>query len=120
MRTYETTILVDPTLPDEKVEEVIKKVESIIKNHNGSVQKIERIGKRKLAYDIKKRTQGYYLMIEFQSTGNIAAILEHEYRLMDDVIFRYLTVVVDPKVILYREKKAQMALSQEPPVVVQN
>ena len=117
MRTYETTIILDPTFTDEKVEEVIKKIEGIITHHQSEVKKVDRMGKRKLAYDVRKRAHGIFVMIEFHGSGNITATLEHEYRLMNDLILRYLTVAVDPKVLTYREHRAKMAPPVSPETV---
>ena len=70
MRKYEGMIIIDPKLEDEKIKEKIEDVKKIIEK-KGKIEKIDEWGKRQLAYPIKKREEGYYLVIEFEADGSV-------------------------------------------------
>ena len=70
MRKYEGMIIIDPKLEEEKIKEKIEDVKKIIEK-KGKIEKIDEWGKRQLAYPIKKREEGYYLVIEFEADGSV-------------------------------------------------
>ena len=70
MRKYEGMIIIDPKLEEEKIKEKIEDVKKIIEK-KGKNEKIDEWGKRQLAYPIKKREEGYYLVIEFEADGSV-------------------------------------------------
>lgn len=107
MRYYETTFIVTPQLEDDKIEEVIKKVENIIKN-KGVIKLIDRWGKKKLAYPIANQQYGFYVHIQFEADGSVVEKLEREYKLNEGII-RYLTVRVDKKLLKLREMEEEKA-----------
>ena len=60
MRKYETIFILDPDLEEEQAQSVIEKVKGIITQTNGEILKVEDWGKRKLAYEVKKKPKGHY------------------------------------------------------------
>lgn len=96
MRTYETTFIVDSLIRPEETEEIINKIEKFISNNGGLIKKIDRWGKKRLAYEIKKRQYGYYVIIRYGAPPKLNRLLEKEYQL-DENILRYLTIVLDPR-----------------------
>ncbi len=96
MRTYETTFIVDSLIRPEETEEIINKIEKFISNNGGQIKKIDRWGKKRLAYEIKKRQYGYYVIIRYGAPPKLNRLLEKEYQL-DENILRYLTIVLDPR-----------------------
>jgi small subunit ribosomal protein S6 len=96
LRKYETTIIFDPALSDEAIEKEIKKVEEQISGLEGKILKVEKWGLRRLAYQIAKKSQGFYVFVLFEGQGSIPAELERNFRL-SEVCLRYLTVVSEQK-----------------------
>ncbi|RMI09641.1 MAG: 30S ribosomal protein S6 [Calditrichaeota bacterium] len=113
-KLYCTIFIVDISQNPEEVDTVTSRITQLIEDHGGVIQRVNPWGKRRLAYEIKKRTHGYYVEIEFTANSrlNIPRIIEEEYRLNDRVL-RYLTYVVSKEELAQRrlnekrEKKAQ-------------
>jgi len=91
LRPYETTFVIDSLLRAEEVDETIRRYLKFISDNGGEIRRVERWGKRRLAYEIRKRQYGYYVYVRFDGPPTIVAALEREYRL-DENILRYLTI----------------------------
>jgi small subunit ribosomal protein S6 len=98
MRHYETTYILRPNLGEEKFTEIIERTNAIIEGDNGAIIEVdrggERWGMRKLAYEIKKETQGYYVYMNYAAPGSTIQEMERIFRI-DDNVLRYLTVKLD-------------------------
>ena len=112
-RTYETTFIVNASLDDAQVDSVIGRVQDTITKNGGTVEALNKWGRKRLAYSINKKTNGYYVNIEFQAPNTLLAILERSFQL-DEMILRYLTVVLDPRAIVARAAAAAPAASEPP------
>jgi len=86
MRKYETIFILDPDLGEEQALSVIEKVKGIITQTNGEILKVEDWGKRKLAYEVKKKPKGHYILIHFLGSPALLSELERNFRVMDAVI----------------------------------
>ena len=64
MNKYESVIIINPSLDEEAVKMAVQKYSDLI-NKDGQVEKVEELGKRKLAYEIKKNKEAYYVVINF-------------------------------------------------------
>jgi small subunit ribosomal protein S6 len=106
LKLYETTILLDSTLKSDEMRNLIDKIANFISNHGGNIVKVDEWGKRRLAYEIKKKQYGYYVNIRFSGPAALSGLLEREYRLIDSVL-RHLTVKIDPLVLKSEEEKAR-------------
>lgn len=93
-RTYEVMYIVDPETADEKIAKLNDAVGKLIKKEGGTVVKVDDIGRKKLAYPIEKKEEGYYVLFEIEGSGQEIAELERRMR-VNDMIMRYLTVRVD-------------------------
>ncbi|MFZ5968265.1 MAG: 30S ribosomal protein S6 [Bacillota bacterium] len=93
MRKYETMFILKANLEEEKRNEVINKFKSIIET-DGAVEKVDEWGNRKLAYEINKMTDGYYVLINFTAGADLPKELDRNFRISDDVI-RHLIVNLD-------------------------
>ena len=102
-RLYETTIIVDPQLDQTKIEELVNKIQKMITDEGGSIRKVEHWGKKRMAYEIKKKQYGYYIYFLYDSNGKSLPNLEKEFRL-NEFIIRDLTVRLDDKAIKQLEK----------------
>ncbi|HOV86375.1 MAG TPA: 30S ribosomal protein S6 [Syntrophobacteraceae bacterium] len=96
MRKYETFFIVDPDLPDEVHSVIDDKLQSIVQSNGGMVLSYVPWGKRKLAYPIKKRSRGLYVLMEYAGGSKLVAELERNLRL-DERIIKFLTVKLDDK-----------------------
>jgi small subunit ribosomal protein S6 len=96
LKKYETTFIVDSLIKNEEIEGIITKIEKFITNNGGQIEAIERWGKKRLAYEIKKRQYGYYVHVVYNAPFKLNRLLDREYQL-DENIIRYLTVLVDPR-----------------------
>lgn len=115
-RFYETTFIVDALLEDEKVDKIIDHYTKFLKKNNAEVVNVEKWGRRKLAYPIKKRLSGSYVTLEVNSEPSVISKLERAYNLDEDIL-RYLTVSFDKKTLMdrnaYLEKKEQILKERE-------
>ena len=93
MNKYETIFIVNPGVSEEGIKNLIQKFSDII-NNDGKVLKVDEMGKKKLAYEVKKNKEGYYVAIEFEAKPELIKELERVYRITDDVI-KFLTVRKD-------------------------
>jgi small subunit ribosomal protein S6 len=78
-------VIFDGDLEENNVEGSVRRVHDQIKAKGGDVRRTERWGKRRFAYEIAKKTEGYYVVIEFLG-GEGLADLERQFRLADDVV----------------------------------
>ena len=93
MNKYESVVIIDPAVEEDKVKELSQKFTEII-NNDGKVEKVEELGKKKLAYEVKKNKEGYYVVINFEANPNLISELERNYRITDDVI-KFMTINVN-------------------------
>ena len=90
MNKYESVVIIDPAVAEENVKELSQKFTDII-NNDGKVEKVEELGKKRLAYEVKKNKEGYYVVINFEANPELISELERNYRIMDEVI-KFITV----------------------------
>ena len=93
MNKYESIISINPSVDEEKVNELTTKFTDMI-NEDGKVEKVDNLGKKKLAYPVKKNAEGYYVVFYFTANPSIIAELERNYRITDDVI-KFMTINVN-------------------------
>jgi small subunit ribosomal protein S6 len=80
-----------PDLEEEKYDILIAKFKGIIEAGKGEVINLNRIGRRRLAYEVKKFREGFYLLLNYSGESSVTDELERNFRITDDVI-RYLIV----------------------------
>ena len=85
MNKYESVIIINPGLEAEATKKIIEKFSNLI-NTDGKVDSVEELGKKKLAYDIKKQTEGYYVVYKFEANPALISELERNYRITDEVL----------------------------------
>ncbi|MGB4291660.1 MAG: 30S ribosomal protein S6 [Bacteroidales bacterium] len=104
MNHYETVFIATPVLSENQMKEAVQKFKKIITENSGEIIHEENWGLKKLAYPIKKKSTGFYYLIEFKGPGDIVEKLELQYR-RDERILRFLTFKMDKYAIEYAEKK---------------
>ena len=85
MNKYESVIIINPSVEEQAIKALIEKFTDLI-NKNGKLEKVEELGKKKLAYEIKKNKEGYYIVFKFEAKSSLIAELERNYRITDEVI----------------------------------
>jgi small subunit ribosomal protein S6 len=106
LKTYETVVVIDSLVKNEDIDEIVNKVERVISNNGGKIISNERWGKKRLAFEIKRRQYGYYVEIVFEAPPNVIRILEREYRLEENIL-RYLSIHLDKRALEFREQQLQ-------------
>lgn len=91
MRHYETTYILRPNLGEDQFTEIIERTNAIVQDDKGAVIDVDRWGMKKLAYEIRKETQGFYVYMNYAAPGSTIQELERIFRI-DDRVLRYLTV----------------------------
>lgn len=105
---YELTLIIDSQLPEDQINGRIQKISALLESRGAEIVHVERWGMRKLAYEIRKRQQGYYTLIQYRSGGDLIRDLEQACRL-DEGIIRHMVLV--RKQFVTREE----AIRQEAP-----
>ena len=85
MNKYESIIIINPNCTAEVLKALEEKVTGLI-NSNGKVESVENMGKKKLAYEIKKNSEATYMLFNFEAKPESIAELERNYRIMDDIL----------------------------------
>jgi small subunit ribosomal protein S6 len=93
-RTYELMFIVRPDMPEEELDKLISTLESQVSSSGGIVKNVERMGKRRLAYAVRKFADGVYVLLTAEGSGGLIHELERRLRVTEPVI-KFLTVRVD-------------------------
>ncbi len=109
-RLYETTFIVNASLEDPQIETVLTHVSETITRNGGEIIATNRWGRKRLAYPIQKKNNGFYINLEFMAPGNVIPQLERSY-LLDENILRFLTIQLDKKAIQARQQNPPPAPS---------
>ncbi|MDR1914811.1 MAG: 30S ribosomal protein S6 [Clostridiales bacterium] len=94
MNKYEIGVIVKPDVEDEALKAELEKVQELITRFGGSVDKVDEWGKRRLAYEIDKLTEGFYTFITFSAESTAPKEIESRIRFFENVI-RYLIIRLD-------------------------
>ena len=107
MRNYEVTFIVDPTLPGDEIAATAQKYVNMIFEAKYTINSIDELGLKQLAYAINKRQAGYYYTVEFAGEdGKVIDGLELMLR-RDEKILRFLTIALDRHAVQYNADKRE-------------
>ena len=98
---YETTVIVNAGLDDPQIDAIIDKVQETIVKNNGEIMELAKWGRKRFAYPIKKKNNGFYVVFEFKSSGDLVARLERHF-LLEENIIRFLIIGLDKKALQAR------------------
>ena len=93
-RTYELMFIVRPDMPEEEQDKLISTLQSAVTSSQGQVKNVERMGKRRLAYKVRKFADGIYILLTIEGSGGLIHELERRLRVSEAVI-KFLTVRID-------------------------
>ena len=86
MRHYEIMIILDPETDERTIAPSLEKLLQVVPSNGGTVDKIDIWGKRRLAYDIKKKSEGFYVVVDMTTTPEIAQELDRQLGLNETVL----------------------------------
>ena len=115
MRIYEEMFIIRPDAVEEEIDAYIEQVKQVIAGVGGTVDKVEKWGKRKLAYRVAKREEGIYILLQFSAGPDSVRELERRLR-VSDLVLKYLTVRIDEKLkrIEKRRKTREKRAARKP------
>lgn len=128
MNKYEVVYIIDPAVEDEARKALIARFNELITGNGGSVDKVEEWGRKRLAYAIDYKTEGYYVLVNFQAEADLPKELERNLQISDSVI-RYQVIrlierkvgikprAVRPAAPVAPAAEAPVAIAQEAPAV---
>ncbi len=91
MRKYEMLYILSTELAEEVRDGIIAKFESVVKENGGTVEKVDKWGMKKLVYPINYKTEGYYVLMSFESTGALVDELKRIAGITDGIMRRLIT-----------------------------
>lgn len=91
MNKYELMYILVNTLSDEEKDSMIEKVNALITKNGGVVESVDKIGSKKLAYEINKKHDGYYVLVNFTAESSVPATITNTLRITEGVL-RYIVV----------------------------
>jgi len=106
---YEFTYIINPVLDEDKFAAVVDKVTKLIEKHGGEVDEVDEWGLRPFAYDIDKKSNGFYVNMYFNAPVEAIEKIERPLRIDDDVL-RFLTLKYDAKMLRHRELQKKNAV----------
>jgi small subunit ribosomal protein S6 len=116
MRRYETFIIIDPDLSDEERSPIFEKVKDLIQQEECLLVMLDEWGSRRLAYEIKKKSRGHYVRLDYCGIGKLVDEMERFFRI-DDRIMKYMTVLLDKyaDIELIKEEMAKAEVKEIEP-----
>jgi small subunit ribosomal protein S6 len=96
MRRYETLIVLHPDLPEAQIRETIDRIKRLIEGNGGEWHEGNEWGMRDLAYDIRKLSRGYYVVVEYTAKPEVTRELERTLKIGDEFL-RFISVAVNTK-----------------------
>jgi small subunit ribosomal protein S6 len=104
MNRYETVFILTPVLSDEQAKEAVGKFTGFLKENGAKITNEENWGLKKLAYQIQKKSTGFYNLVEFDAPGDVIEKFEVQFK-RDERVLRFLTVKLEKEAVAYAEKR---------------
>ena len=103
-RIYEELFILRPDATEEEVNPFIEQIKTTITNGNGTVDKVDNWGVRRLAYRVKKRNEGIYVLIVFSGPASMVSEVERRMR-VSDLVLKFINVRIDEKLKKIEKRK---------------
>ena len=94
MRVYEVLFIIAPNTEESDLEALVTQMSDVVTNQGAQITKVDRMGRRRLAYQIQKFNEGHYVVLTVEGTGAEIAEVERRMRVTDAII-RYITIRID-------------------------
>lgn len=112
MKRYETFVVLNPDISEDERKPATERISSLISGQNGMLIRVDEWGTRRLAYEIKKKSRGYYIRFEFCGAGPLVNEIERFCRI-DDRVLKYMTVLIDENVDIEKIRQEIEAAKEE-------
>ncbi|GAA5226038.1 30S ribosomal protein S6 [Paeniglutamicibacter antarcticus] len=99
MRAYELMVLIDPEVDERTVEPMIGKFLDVVRNDGGTIENVDIWGRRRLAYDIQKKNEAIYAVVNFTATPATSAELDRQLGLNETIMRTKITRPEEAKVV---------------------
>ena len=86
MRAYELMVIIDPDVEERSIDPTLEKFLNVVRNGGGTVDKVDIWGRRRLAYEIQKKTEGIYAVVNFTATPAVASELDRQLSLNETIM----------------------------------
>ena len=106
MNQYETVFILTPVLSDDQTKETVEKFKKVLTDKGAEIVNEEAWGLKKLAYQIEKKTSGFYFLLQFKAEPEVIMTLETAFR-RDEKVIRFQTVKLDKYAVEYAEKRCK-------------
>ena len=112
MRSYEVIFILDPALGDDGVDAAIAAASGVVTKEGGEVAEVQKWGKKRLAYGVKKRREGHYVFLRLRAPVKAVAELERHLNIAEPVL-KFLTVLVQAPRRKFGKAKTPATVPQE-------
>ncbi|MBQ6162638.1 MAG: 30S ribosomal protein S6 [Prevotella sp.] len=112
MNQYETVFILTPVLSDEQMKETVEKFKKLLTDNGAEILNEETWGLKKMAYQIDKKTSGFYNLLEFKAEPSVIKTLETGFR-RDEKVIRFITVKLEKYAAQYAEKRRNKLAKKE-------
>ena len=114
MKDYESIFILNPSIEEAEAEKIVQRMQDVVNGHGGQMLKVEKWGRKRLAYIVKKQKKGEYVLLHFKGQPETVAELERNYKMVDSII-KYLTVRLEKEAIAHIERQeAALAAAAKP------
>lgn len=111
MRTYEALYIINPTLEDDAIQTIVNEVEALVTNQGGAIVRSEIWGRRKLAYIVKKHTDGCFVLLRFTANPEFVQKLETYFKLNESIL-RFMVVHFDEQTLKLEAEQQRRNLEE--------
>ena len=108
MREYEVLVILDPAWTDERVEAEASSLRSLLEREGATVQEVQKWGKRRVAYELRKVKEGHYVLVRCTGPGRMVAEVDRQLKITEGVLRHMIVVAEEPR------RKATRAETQSP------
>lgn len=123
MRIYEILFIIRPDVPEEEIDGIVEPLRTVVTTAGGAVDKVDKWGKRRLAYRVRKYREGFYVLLQFSTEKASETVKELERRLrVSDTVVKFLTVRIDEelkRLEKLKKKREKRALRKPPPAAAE-
>ena len=112
MRHYETLFIISPEVSEDDIDRLLERYVGILEERGGFVAKVDKWGRRRLAYEVKKFRKGFYVLFDYGAEPAAVAEMERNFKI-DEKVIRYLTVKQDDHFDLEAAQAARQAAEEE-------
>ena len=108
MKDYESIFILNPTIDEAESEKINQRMQEVIANNGGEIVKVEKWGKRKLAYIVRKHRKGEYILLQYRGEAITVSELERNFKMTDSVI-KYMTIRIEKDILAHQARAVEAA-----------